>query len=45
MALAALLPLETAHAQELLAVSDPNERLRALCTLLEDASEADDPAS
>jgi len=45
MALATLLPLEPANAQELLAVSDPNERLRALCVLLENAGEADDEAS
>lgn len=35
MALASLLPLEPPQAQELLAVSDPNERLRALCVLLQ----------
>ncbi len=34
MALAGVLPLETPQAQELLAVSDPQERLRALCWLL-----------
>jgi len=38
MALASLLPLEPAGAQELLAVSDPDERLRVLCMLLEDAT-------
>ncbi|MGK7295779.1 MAG: LON peptidase substrate-binding domain-containing protein [Candidatus Wenzhouxiangella sp. M2_3B_020] len=42
MALAALLPLEPASAQELLAVSDPEERLRALCTLLEQAPGGED---
>jgi hypothetical protein len=41
MALAALLPLESASAQELLAVSDPDERLRVLQLLLEDASAED----
>ncbi len=35
MALASVLPLEPAHAQELLAVTDPHERLQALCLLLE----------
>ncbi|MBS3744664.1 MAG: LON peptidase substrate-binding domain-containing protein [Wenzhouxiangellaceae bacterium] len=39
MALASVLPLETASAQELLAVTDPHDRLRALCTLLEQAPE------
>lgn len=34
MALASVLPLDPAQAQELLAVSDPEERLRALCWLL-----------
>lgn len=43
MALAALLPLEPENAQELLAVSDPDERLRALNLLLEEAT-ADDEA-
>ncbi|MFO7763782.1 MAG: LON peptidase substrate-binding domain-containing protein [Wenzhouxiangellaceae bacterium] len=42
MALASVLPLETVSAQELLAVSDPHDRLRALCSLLEQAPE--DPA-
>lgn len=43
MALAALLPLDPSSAQELLAVSDPDERLRALCSLLEqDDDEPDD---
>lgn len=35
MALAAALPLESDHAQELLAVSDPTDRLGALLRLLE----------
>lgn len=39
MALASVLPLESASAQELLAVTDPHDRLRALCVLLEQASE------
>jgi len=39
MALAAVLPLESAQAQELLAVSDPVERLRALTVLLGQESE------
>ncbi len=34
MALAGILPLDPTQAQELLAVSDPEERLRALCWLL-----------
>jgi len=37
MALASVLPLESENAQELLAVTDPHDRLRALCMLLEDA--------
>jgi len=37
MALASVLPLETENAQELLAVTDPHDRLRALCLLLENA--------
>jgi len=41
MALAALLPLDAASAQELLAVSDPDERLRALCALLENGGDED----
>ncbi|MBY6204030.1 LON peptidase substrate-binding domain-containing protein [Halomonas denitrificans] len=42
MALAGILPLDPPQAQELLAVSDPEERLRALCWLLgpDDASDA-----
>lgn len=39
MALASVLPLETGNAQELLAVADPHDRLRALCRLLEEAPE------
>lgn len=39
MALASVLPLEAENAQELLAVTDPHERLRALCILLEESSE------
>jgi len=39
MALASVLPLETASAQELLAVTDPHDRLHALCSLLETAPE------
>jgi len=39
MALASALPLESESAQELLAVSDPHERLRALCVLLEEEPE------
>ena len=39
MTLASVLPLETGSAQELLAVTDPHDRLRALCTLLEQAPE------
>lgn len=39
MALASVLPLEPASARELLAVTDPHDRLRALCTLLEQSSE------
>lgn len=39
MALASALPLESESAQELLAVSDPHERLRALCILLEEEPE------
>lgn len=35
MALASVLPLDPAHAQELLAVTNPHERLQALCLLLE----------
>ena len=42
MALASILPLDTARAQELLAVTDPVERLRALCWLLGPDRE-DDP--
>lgn len=42
MALASVLPLETASAQELLAVTDPHDRLQALCSLLEQAPE-DEP--
>ncbi|MDT8410115.1 MAG: LON peptidase substrate-binding domain-containing protein [Wenzhouxiangellaceae bacterium] len=44
MALTAALPLEPAHAQELLAVTDPHERLKALCTLLGDEDEPPLPA-
>nr|WP_240956455.1 LON peptidase substrate-binding domain-containing protein [Wenzhouxiangella sp. XN79A] len=40
MALASILPLEPPQAQELLAVTDPIERLRALCWLL--APDSDD---
>ncbi len=43
MALASLLPLEAANAQELLAVSDPDERLRGLCVLLQSSGEEPDP--
>jgi len=39
MALASALPLETESAQELLAVTDPHDRLRALCILLEETPE------
>lgn len=39
MALASVLPLETESAQELLAVTDPHDRLRALCMLLEESPE------
>lgn len=39
MALASVLPLETENAQELLAVTDPHDRLRALCMLLEESPE------
>lgn len=39
MALASVLPLETESAQELLAVTDPHDRLRALCILLEKTPE------
>lgn len=39
MALASVLPLETQSAQELLAVTDPHDRLRALCVLLEESPE------
>ena len=39
MALASVLPLEAVSAQELLAVTDPHDRLRALCSLLEQAPE------
>lgn len=42
MALASVLPLESASAQELLAVTDPHDRLRALCSLLEQPPE-DEP--
>lgn len=42
MALAALLPLEPASAQELLAVSDPEARLRVLNLLLEEGQSSDD---
>lgn len=42
MALASVLPLESAHAQELLAVTDPHERLRALCVLLETDQDSPD---
>lgn len=41
MALAAALPLPSAQAQELLAVSDPEERLRGLCRLLEPDDDED----
>ncbi|MGB0514537.1 MAG: LON peptidase substrate-binding domain-containing protein, partial [Wenzhouxiangellaceae bacterium] len=44
MALASVLPLDVMHAQELLAVSDPNERLRVLGLLLSrDDDEDQDP--
>jgi len=44
MALASVLPLESESAQELLAVSDPHDRLRALCILLEETpEESSDP--
>jgi len=39
MALASVLPLESDNAQELLAVTDPHDRLRALCLLLENSPE------
>lgn len=39
MALASVLPLESASAQELLAVTDPHDRLSALCSLLEQPPE------
>jgi len=39
MALASVLPLESENAQELLAVTDPHDRLRALCILLEETPE------
>lgn len=39
MALASVLPLESENAQELLAVTDPHDRLRALCMLLEETPE------
>ncbi|MDT8449707.1 MAG: LON peptidase substrate-binding domain-containing protein [Wenzhouxiangellaceae bacterium] len=42
MALATVLPLDSAHAQELLAVTDPHERLRALCVLLETDQDSPD---
>ncbi|MCA1778270.1 MAG: LON peptidase substrate-binding domain-containing protein [Xanthomonadaceae bacterium] len=42
MALASILPLEPPQAQELLAVTDPYERLRALCWLL-DSNQSDEP--
>ena len=42
MALASVLPLESASAQELLAVTDPHDRLSALCSLLEQTQE-DEP--
>lgn len=41
MTLAAALPLPTDQAQELLAVSDPEERLRGLCRLLEPDDDED----
>lgn len=41
MALAAALPLPSAQAQELLAVNDPEERLRGLCRLLEPDDDED----
>ena len=37
-----VLPLESASAQELLAVTDPHDRLSALCSLLEQTQE-DEP--
>lgn len=43
MALASVLPLETESAQELLAVSDPHDRLQALCMLLEESPDEDSP--
>lgn len=42
MALASILPLEPAQAQELLAVTDPIDRLRALCWLLAPESDEDE---
>ena len=42
MALASILPLAPAQAQELLAVTDPIDRLRALCWLLAPDSDDDD---
>lgn len=47
MALASILPLRPMQAQELLAVTDPIERLRALCWLLapESDEDADDDTS
>ncbi len=42
MALASILPLDPAQAQELLATTDPIDRLRALCWLLAPESDDDD---